>query len=53
MGWNLELPVKPGLVWSDLGVRPRYPTIAEGIPAVLDERVAFRWLHPHADPARY
>jgi nucleoside-diphosphate-sugar epimerase len=48
-GWNLDIPVKPGLVWSDLGLSLDYPTIHEGIPAVLDDCVALRWVHPVTD----
>ncbi len=48
-GWNLNLPVKKGLLWSDLGMAPRYPTLYEGIPAALDECIAFQWMHPIAD----
>ena len=51
-GWLLDLPVKKGLVWDDLGLEPRYPTIDAGIPASLDEAVAYRWLHSTADAAR-
>jgi hypothetical protein len=49
IGFNLNLPVEPGLVWRDLGISPRYPTVREGIPAALDECVAFRWRHPVFD----
>jgi nucleoside-diphosphate-sugar epimerase len=49
IGFNLNLTVEPGLVWRDLGVSPRYPTAHEGIPAALDECVAFRWRHPIHD----
>jgi len=49
IGFNLNLPVEPGLVWNDLGIAPRYPTVYEGIPAALDECVAFRWRHPVFD----
>ena len=49
VGWNLALPVRPGLLWNELGIKPKYPTIYEGIPAVLDEGVVYRWLHPIAD----
>lgn len=49
IGFNLNLPVEPGLVWRDLGVSPSYPTVHEGIPAALDECVAFRWRHPVFD----
>ena len=34
---------------DELGLEPEYPTIDEGIPAALDECVAFRWLHPFDD----
>ncbi len=51
-GWLLDLPVKPGLVWSDLGRSPRHASIDTGIPASLDEAVSYRWLHPMADRAR-
>ena len=53
VSWNLNLPVEPGLLWDEIGLRPAYPTIYEGLPAALDECVAFRWRHPHYDPARY
>jgi nucleoside-diphosphate-sugar epimerase len=49
IGFNLNLPVEPGLVWNDLGISPRFPTAHEGIPAALDECVAFRWRHPVFD----
>lgn len=52
-GWNLSLPVTPHLLWDDLGLKPRYATIDTGIPAVLDECVAFRWRHPLLDKRRY
>lgn len=44
-GWNTNQHVKPGLLWDELGIKPRYPTIAEGIPAVMDEWVSFKWIH--------
>ncbi len=49
VGWNLNLEVQPRVLWEDVGLEPRYPTVEEGIPAVLDDRVAFRWLHPVDD----
>jgi hypothetical protein len=48
-GWNMNFVVKPGLVWEDLGLKPVYPTIYQGIPAALDECIAFRWRHPLSD----
>jgi nucleoside-diphosphate-sugar epimerase len=32
--YNFNLAVDPDLLWKDLGMEPRYPTIHEGIPAV-------------------
>lgn len=52
-GWNLELAVEPGTLWRELGLKPAYPTIHEGLPAALDSCVAFRWRHPLSDPASY
>ncbi len=49
LGWNLNLPVAPGLIWDDLGLTPDYPTIHQGIPAALNEKVSFRWCHPVCD----
>lgn len=49
IGWNLNLDVRDDAVWRELGTEPTYPTIQEGIPAALDECVAFRWLHPVDD----
>jgi nucleoside-diphosphate-sugar epimerase len=51
-GWNLNLPVEKRLLWDAIGLEPKYPTIREGIPAALDECVAFQWIHPLADRAR-
>jgi nucleoside-diphosphate-sugar epimerase len=50
VGWNLNLEVEPDCLWSELGLEPRLPTIASGIPAALDECVAYRWIHPVEDP---
>lgn len=33
--YNFNLAVDPNLLWNDLGLTPRYPTIDEGIPAVV------------------
>lgn len=48
-GFNLNLPVEPDLVWSELGTKPRYRSIHEGIPAALDGSLHFRWRHPVLD----
>jgi nucleoside-diphosphate-sugar epimerase len=50
IGWNLNLEVEPDCLWPKLGIEPLLPTIATGIPAALDECVAFRWIHPFDDP---
>ncbi len=47
--WNLNLPVQKGLLWEELGFEPLYPTIHQGIPAALDDCVAYRWIHPLQD----
>jgi nucleoside-diphosphate-sugar epimerase len=53
LGWNLNLPVQQGLLWNELNLQPKYPTIYQGIPAVLDDCVEFRWIHPVADRKRW
>jgi nucleoside-diphosphate-sugar epimerase len=35
--YNFSLAVDPDILWKDLGLKPRYPTIREGIPAVAAE----------------
>jgi hypothetical protein len=35
--YNFNIAVDPDLFWKDLGLAPRYPTIFEGIPAVVAE----------------
>ncbi len=47
--WNLNLPIKEGLLWNEIDLQPKYPAIQDGIPTALDECVAFRWTHPVAD----
>jgi nucleoside-diphosphate-sugar epimerase len=51
-GWNLNLAVKPRLLWNELELEPEFPTIYQGIPAALDECIAFRWVHPIRDRGR-
>jgi nucleoside-diphosphate-sugar epimerase len=50
--WNLNQPVEPGTLPKLLGIQPLYPTIKEGIPAVLDEAIAFCWRHSMKDFCR-
>ena len=52
VGFNLDLPVQPGLIWQDLDIEPRYSSVREGIPAVLDGYVKYRWRHPLQDRRR-
>ena len=52
VGFNLNVPVQPGLVWDELGLAPRYPSIHEGIAAALDGYVHFRWRHSLLDRQR-
>ena len=35
--YNFNLAVDPDVLWKDLGLAPKYPTIYEGIPAVAAE----------------
>ncbi len=35
--YNLNLAVDPNLVWKDLGLKLKYPTIHEGIPAAVSQ----------------
>ncbi len=35
--YNCNIAVKPGLVWKDLGLNLLFPTIHEGVPAVLKD----------------
>lgn len=47
--WNLELPVESGTLPKLLGIAPLFPTIHDGIPAVLDESISFCWRHSMKD----
>lgn len=49
VGFNLDVPVAPGLVWNEIGLSPRHPSVRQGIPAALDGYVHFRWRHPLLD----
>ena len=44
-----EAPAGVREFWPELDLAPRYPSIYEGIPAVLDGYVRYRWRHPIAD----
>ncbi len=50
--WSMNLPVEVGLLWKELGLEPRYPSVETGLPASLDACVSYRWLHPVEDRMR-
>jgi len=52
VSWNLNMPVKRGLLWEDLGISPLFPSICQGIPEALDDCIPFRWIHPIKDHQR-
>ncbi len=43
-GFNLEVAVRPNLVWKDLGLEMLYPTTREGLAEVFCRNVPFAWL---------
>ena len=47
--WNLRMPVVPGTLRQAVGVEPKFPTIHQGIPAVLDDAISFYWLPSNLD----
>ncbi|UCH80207.1 MAG: NAD(P)-dependent oxidoreductase [Nitrospiraceae bacterium] len=47
--WNMSLPVVSGTLSDVLNLEPQYPTIAEGIPAVLDGTLCFTWCPSNLD----
>jgi nucleoside-diphosphate-sugar epimerase len=47
--WNLNLPVETGTLSKLLSIDPLYPTLHDGIPAVLDESISFCWRHSMKD----
>ncbi len=47
--WNLRLPVVSGTMKQTIGLEPTFPTIHQGIPAVLDDSISFYWLPSNLD----
>ena len=47
--WNLRLPVVAGTLYQTVGLKPEFPTIHQGIPAVLDDSISFYWLPSNLD----
>jgi hypothetical protein len=41
--WYLRLPVVPGTIKQSIELGPQFPTIQEGIPAVLFDFISFYW----------
>jgi nucleoside-diphosphate-sugar epimerase len=49
ISWNLCLPVESNTLPNLLNLDPEYPTIADGIPAVLDDCLCFTWCPSNLD----
>jgi nucleoside-diphosphate-sugar epimerase len=49
MSWNLTLPVETDTLINFLNLNPEYPTIVDGIPAVLDDCLCFTWCPSNLD----
>ena len=47
--WTSNLPVEANTLQDVLDLEPMYPTIAQGIPAALDECISFHWRHSLVD----
>jgi nucleoside-diphosphate-sugar epimerase len=47
--WNLRLPVVPGTMNQTIGLAPKFPTIHDGIPDVLDDSISFYWSPSNLD----
>ncbi len=47
--WNLQLPVVQDTLSAVLNLNPEYPTIADGIPAALDDSLCFTWCPSNLD----
>ena len=47
--WTSNLPVDTNTLMNVFNLEPRYPTIAQGIPAVLDDCISFHWRHSLED----
>ena len=47
--WNLRLPVVPDTLRQAIGLEPKYPTVHDGVPAVLDDSISFYWLPSNLD----
>ena len=45
----MRLPVVPGTLKQTIGLEPKFSTIHEGIPAVLDDSISFYWLPSNLD----
>lgn len=43
-GFNLQVAVRPNLLFPELGLEPRFPTVREGLAEIFCENVPFAWL---------
>jgi hypothetical protein len=50
--WNPNMSVRKGLLWDELGIKPKYPTIRDGIPAALDANLNLSRIHSIYDRRR-
>jgi hypothetical protein len=46
--WPMRYPV-PGTTRQTIGVEPKFATIHQGIPFVLDDSISFYWLPSNLD----
>ncbi|MDJ0781064.1 MAG: NAD(P)-dependent oxidoreductase [Desulfosarcinaceae bacterium] len=49
--WNLNLPVVDGTFERLIGETPQFPSVHDGVPAVLDDAISFYWLPSNLDRA--
>jgi hypothetical protein len=47
--WNLRRPVVSGTIRQTVAVEPKFATIHQGIPVVLDDSISFYWLPSNLD----
>jgi nucleoside-diphosphate-sugar epimerase len=47
--WTSNLPVEQDTLRDVLAMDPEYPTVESGIPAALDDCIAFPWFHSLVD----
>jgi nucleoside-diphosphate-sugar epimerase len=50
--WNLRLPVVTDTLTDILDLAPEYPSVVDGIPAVLDDCLCYTWCPSNLDAGR-